>query len=361
LNRIASACAALWLTACLPSIEPILSCEARGNARPLCGFQNPEDLVVLPALHALIVSEYGNMAERGPGQLSRLDLATEERTVLFRAGGAASAEDGWGDPACPGPPEQFSPHGIDLIERKADARLALLVVNHGEREAVEFFEVLDADGPARVEWRGCAIPPEGSWLNEVAALPSGGFFVSHMMPRRGAVGQAFEFAKAGLLGLASGHVIEWSPKAGFSIVPGSETVFPNGVEVSADGNALYINSTLGGSVRGIDLETGRLLGEVEIESPDNLAWTADGHLLVASLTAPTLELQACGALEAGACPGSFEIWSLDPDGFAAEIVYESDGVTMGAGTVGLLVGGELFVGSFAGDRILRVQLEPGRG
>ena len=97
----------------------------------------------------------------------------------------------------------------------------------------------------------------------------------------------------------------------------------------------------------------------EIESPDNLAWTANGRLLVASLTAPTLELQACGALEAGACPGSFEIWALDPDSFAAEVVYASDGVTMGAGTVGLLVGGELFVGSFAGDRILRVQLGEG--
>jgi hypothetical protein len=29
---------------------------------------------------------------------------------------------------------------------------------------------------------------------------------------------------------------------------------------------------------------------------------------------------------------------------------------MGAGTVGLVVGDELFVGSFAGDRVLRVDL-----
>jgi hypothetical protein len=38
-------------------------------------------------------------------------------------------------------------------------------------------------------------------------------------------------------------------------------------------------------------------------------------------------------------------------------VYESEGAPMGAGTVGLQVGRELFIGSFKGDRILRVALE----
>ena len=38
-------------------------------------------------------------------------------------------------------------------------------------------------------------------------------------------------------------------------------------------------------------------------------------------------------------------------------VYESHGAPMGGGTVGLQVGSELFVGSFKGDRILRIQLD----
>ena len=37
-------------------------------------------------------------------------------------------------------------------------------------------------------------------------------------------------------------------------------------------------------------------------------------------------------------------------------VYESSGTPMGGGTVGLQVGDELFIGSFTGDRILRVAL-----
>ena len=61
MRRSAAACAALWLAACLPSVDPIVSCQARGPAKPLCGYQNPEDLVALPGGQALLVSEYGGM------------------------------------------------------------------------------------------------------------------------------------------------------------------------------------------------------------------------------------------------------------------------------------------------------------
>ena len=40
-----------------------------------------------------------------------------------------------------------------------------------------------------------------------------------------------------------------------------------------------------------------------------------------------------------------------------ETLYASDGAPMGAGTVGLRVGDELFIGSYHGDRILRVNLK----
>jgi hypothetical protein len=358
----AAACAAVWLIACAPSVEPIVSCAASGAAHPLCGFQNPEDLVALPGGRALLVSEYGGMLEAKPGRISRLDLATGERTVLFEASaGAAGAAvhpraptPGWGDPACRAP-AGFSPHGIDLV-RRSDGLHALLVVNHADRESVELFEVLEPETGARIEWRGCVIPPPGSWLNEVAGLPDGGLLVSHMLPRREGLLQLYELARAALFGTASGHVIEWSPVSGFSVVPGSECALANGVAVSRDGERVFVNATLGGSLRAIDRRSGRRLHELAVASPDNLAWTADGRLLVASLAGSPLEIQACDAIERGACPTPFEILSVDPDTFASERVYRSDGTTMGAGTVGLQVGSELFVGSFAGDRILRVDL-----
>ena len=354
-------CAAVFLAGCTPSVEPIVSCEVRGAARPVCGFQNPEDLVALPGDRALLVSEYGGMTAAKPGRLSRLDLATEERSVLFEAGDASGGPAaGWGDPECREAPRAFSPHGIDLV-RRDDGRQALLVVNHAGRESVELFEVLEPEGRARVEWRGCVVPPAGSWLNDVAGLPDGGLLVSHMLPRREGVAQLYELARAALVGVASGHVLEWSPRAGFSVVPGSESVFANGVAVSPDGARVFVNATLGGRLRAIDRRSGRRLGEVAVESPDNLSWTADGRLLVASLRGSTLELRACDAIERGACPSPFEILAVDPETFAAEVIYRSDGATMGAGTVGLRVGSELFVGSFAGDRILRVDLSAGAG
>lgn len=355
-TRAAATALVLALVGCTPSIEPILSCEARGPAKPLCGYQNPEDLVVLPGGRALLVSEYGGMDTGSPGRISRLDLASEAHQVLYTGSSSSpSPAPGWGDPACPGPTESFSPHGIDLVQRD-DGRTALLVVNHAARESVELFEVLDAAGAARLAWRGCAVAPAGSWLNDVAGRPDGGFVVSNMMPRRDEIGQAFEFAKAALFGMATGHVYDWSPVEGFRVVPGSEIVFPNGVALSPDGGTLFINSTLGNRVRAVELASGRTLGEAEVASPDNSSWGPDGRLYVASLTAPALELQACNTLEQGACPSRFEIVAIDPESFETEVVYTSDGVTMGAGTVGLPSGDELFVGTFAGDRILRVKL-----
>jgi hypothetical protein len=54
----------------------------------------------------------------------------------------------------------------------------------------------------------------------------------------------------------------------------------------------------------------------------------------------------------------FNIVALDPDSMTiVETLYATDGAPMGAGTVGLRVGDELFIGSFHGDRILRVNLK----
>ena len=93
--------------------------------------------------------------------------------------------------------------------------------------------------------------------------------------------------------------------------------------------------------------------------PDNSSWAPDGRLLVASFTGPLWETLRCNGIERGACPAAFEIVAVDPESLATETIYRGRGAPMGAGTVGLRVGDELFVGSFAGDRILRVDLRAG--
>ena len=151
---------ALAALGCGGGAEPIVSCDPVGPARPICGFQNPEDLELLPDGKHLLVGEFGSMEGGRAGALSLLDLASEARTVLYRGGQGGSVEPGWGDPGCPGaPPAEMSPHGIHL-SRRADGRLQLLVVNHGGREAVEFFEVSDSDSDWSLAWRGCGAATE---------------------------------------------------------------------------------------------------------------------------------------------------------------------------------------------------------
>jgi hypothetical protein len=282
------------------------------------------------------------------------DLASDAITPAFGGASTAGIEPvpGWGDPSCPGSPgEKFSPHGLSLA-RRPDGALQLLVVNHGGRESIELFEVSDSRLAPSLAWRGCAIPGEDAFLNDVAALPDGGFVTTHMFPRGSTL---WPLLKA-TLGLSTGWVLEWHPGAGFQKVPGSDGPMPNGIEASPDGESLFIDLYLGDEVRKISRKSGEMLASVEIASPDNVLWSPDGSLLVASHNAPLNEMLACGEIERGACPFHFSIVQLDPESLKPRALYENVGPPMGAGTAALRIGDELVIGSFKGDRILRVTL-----
>jgi hypothetical protein len=348
---------ALGLASACTRIEPIQDCEPRGSARPVCKFHNPEDLVALPGERRLVVSEFGGIEGTKPGRLVLYDLATDARTVLYEGGeGAALAAgaDRLGDPTCPGPPSKaFSPHGIDLV-RRPDGRLLLLAVNHGGREAIEFFDVA-TDGTVALAWRGCAVPPPESLLNDVAGLPDGGFVTTHMYPR------SWGFLRLGfmyLLGRNTGYVLEWEPGRGFKRLPGTDSGLTNGIAAARDGASIYVNASFGNSVRRIERATGRELARATVQGPDNVSW-GNGRLLVASIRAPISQVMACQGLTGGACPTGFAIVALDPETLAQRELYAGSGAPMGAGTAAVEVGDEIVIGSFAGDRVLRVRLPAG--
>jgi hypothetical protein len=329
---------------------PIESCDPVGGATPLCGYQNPEDLALLPGGRHVLVSEYGT--DRGPGRISLLDLETRSRRVLFEGGGAP-APGPWGAFDCEGPPTAaFSPHGIDL-DRRPDGALQLLVVQHGGRESVEMFEVSESGGSWQLEWRGCAEPPAGHSLNDVVTLPEGGFLVTRILASDAG---AFTLLGAGLFLMETGFVFSWTPDAGFHEVPGTGGVMPNGIELSPDGETIFLNQTLASEVTRIDRATGNVEARAEVAYPDNSTWASDGRLWVASLTGVRSGMSACTDLGAGSCPMAFAIVALDPETMETEILYEGGpGTPSGAGTVGLEVPGALLIGSFAGDRIVWVE------
>ena len=346
------------LFACSPEHEIVMECADAGGIEALCGFRNPEDLALLPDGHTLVVSQFGLMDGSQGGSLALFDSASDASHVAWRGGPAhVSAAPGatpaarWGDPACPGPPDAaFSPHGIDLA-RQADGRLRLLVVNHGGRESIEFYEVEGGADGYRLAWRGCAIPPAGTYMNDVVNLPQGGFLVTHMMPKES---ETLGMIR-GSLGLDTGLVYEWRPgDARWQPVPGTDAPFPNGIELSEDGRFIYLNAYLASEVRRIDRTTGEIVARAAVSNPDNSAWAPDGRLLVASHTGGFADQTACYGLTEGACPMAFEIVALDPETLAAETLVAQAGPPMGAGTVAVDLGDAWLVGSFASDRMIRI-------
>ena len=208
LNMLTLAGSLLALAACSSnSIDT--SCAPAGAVTPICDIQMPEDLAALPNEGGLLIAEYGDMGHI-PGFLSWYQPGPDARHV--RLADTASIDIGagrepWGDPAC-AVPDKLSPHGIHLSQR--DGSLQLLVVNHSSREHVLFYEVdLAPDGvqPPTLAWRGCVEFPEDAVLNDVAALPGGGFAVTHMYQREGELAAQFK----SFLGINKGHVWRWDP------------------------------------------------------------------------------------------------------------------------------------------------------
>ena len=340
------------VAACGEPTPPITTCEASATIEPHCGFQNPEDLALLPDGRTVIASQYGAMDGRKPGNLAVFDVTQPAAHVRFRAEDAAAQADPWGDPACPGPPSAaFGPHGIDLA-RRADGRLQLLVVNHAGREAIEFFEVTPAGVETRFTWRGCAELPDDMYVNDVVHTPEGGLLTTHMMSRSGG---RTGLLKAGLFGSNVGWVLAWSPPDRWTKVEGTDAPFPNGLELSADGRHVYVNVYMAGEVRKVDVETGETVATASVPSPDNSTWSSDGRtLLVASHTAGMRDSMACMELAEGSCPMAFQIVALDGETLESRVVFEHEGAPMGGATVALQVRDDLWLGTFAGDRVARV-------
>jgi sugar lactone lactonase YvrE len=221
---------------------------------------------------------------------------------------------------------------------------------------VEFFEVREDRGSYTLGWRGCVVPPAGSYLNDVAMLPDGGFVVSNMYPREGPhIGPLSVYLVKGMLGFDTGNVLRCQ-REGCTPLAGTAAPFPNGVQVDPAGQTLFLNAYLAGEVRKISLADGRLLGSVKIKAPDNAQWDARGRLLVASHTGNPRDSMSCFGITVGACGAAFAIVALDPATLATETLLAHQGPPMGAATVAQQVGDALYLGSYAGDRLLRVPL-----
>lgn len=330
------------------SLEDQDSCAPQGVLDVVCGFESPEDLVLLPDHSGLLVSEFG-LPDSEAGQISLLDGASRSRRVLYSA---ASSNDLrmrnpiWGDPSC-SEPETFSPHGIDLYKR--GTRWQLLAVNHAGRESVEMFELQKRDGQWQLIWQGCVEADDDSSFNDVAGV-HGGFLVSRMMSRDAGMGVVFDY----FLSRPTGLVLHWSLQHGFQPVGGSEGSMPNGLQISSNENIMYLNMYAGKELRVLERSTGNVVQSIAVKGADNSNWDLQdpGKLLVTTHTMSLFGMLGCISSADGNCPVPLAVYELDTESGTMRSLLALDGDYFGAGTAAVRMGDQLFVGSFAGHRVL---------
>lgn len=336
--RAALAAAALLSAACGGGPPAITECVARGELAPICQFQNPEDLAVIGDW--LLVSQLP--AGDKPGSLVAFRPSDGAKRTLFPLEGAAGASGACAPGVAPRA-DDFSPHGIDL------AGTTLLVVNHGQREAIEEF-ALGADGAGpTLAWQRCTPLPDDASANDVAALNSGGFVATKMLERP----QLLGLVKLAV-GASSGALLRMTPGASaWEVVPNTAGRAPNGVEEAPDGTLYVAEWAAQRIVRVAPDGSGR--AEIPLDfSPDNLSWASDGRLLVVGQRASLFDVPRCASLDHGTCPLPSVVAAIDPSTLAVtELVDDDPATTIGAGSSAVELDGDLWIGAFAGDRLVR--------
>lgn len=321
-------------------------CETVANTQGFCGFAAPEDIDVMPGGKQLLLSPIVGMDGTELQHLSLFTIATQQVMPVRYQQDKASTE--WGDAQCVTPPAaEFSPHGVHISQRES-GQWQLLAVNH-LRESVEFYEIYPGSEPS-LAWRGCVIMPSQANINDLVGLADGGFLVSHMVDR-----DTMPIMEAMSSTKNTGYVWHWDSVKGLAKVAGSEGIVPNGLALSADGQALFISETGAQRIRKIDLVSGKELGVVKLGPVDNLSWAADGRLIATRITGAMPE--DCFT-KPGPCLTPFQVVAIDPQTMALSVLHNQQGKPMGMASVAVVQGDYIYIGSFKGHQLLRVSLKP---
>ncbi len=307
----------------------------------ICGPVGAEDLVRIPDTHWIIGS---GMAEGdSPGKLHLIDTNKKSWEILYPRKRVQSELDAISYPACPGVPdgEKFGAHGI-AIRNDGNRISTILAVNHG-REAIEVFKLNAAGDKPTIRWIGCIPMDETIYVNSAAFLPGGGVVFTKFFDRQNPKGFG-----AIMEGKTTGGVFEWHPDTGIRAIAGTELAGANGIEVSKDGEFLYVAAwgtqelvrftQRNGSIEKNTVKIGFF--------PDNLRWAPDGKILVAGQIRDT---NATGGML------GFRGWivaKLDPQTMEISEVFKDQGESpLQNASVAIDVDGTLWIGSFRADRV----------
>jgi len=325
-------------------------CGATAAMSYLCGPVNAEDLVQVPDTSWILSS---SMA---PGDgIYLIDSRARTWAPIYTGSAGQIRHDAATFGSCADAPllENLITHGLH-IRAGEGGHSTLYVVGHGGREAIEVFDVdASADQPA-LTWLGCIPMPNGTAANSVTSLPDGTLLATVLMHP----GDTFSDVFSGRL---TGAVYRWSPgESSFVLIPGSELPGNNGIEVSADGSEIYVVST---GLQNISVFANtdpiRLLRSTPAldYGPDNIHLTAAGQLITAG---PSSSDHRCGELdvenvdleEYASCPRGSVAATYDPQTLMELQRWSSPAdPRFSNATMALIMNGEVWVGTFSGNRI----------
>lgn len=321
------------------------------RGREIVGVENAEDIVAIPGSEWVITGAMSIEATPRP-RMFFINTRTHEMRPAWPDDCALDLDrERFGEVE---PPGAYSFHGLDVIRR--GSIIEVYQVNHapehvsggGGRESVEVFEIdLMADGP-KLRWRGAV--PGPSWLNgnDLCALPEGGFAVTNFSY------PGPESMQMGASGGICGNVLEWRNRdEGWTIVPGTDLNFPNGIALAPGGDAYFVASwglkklvrvpRRGASVSRAEVPLGGLI--------DNITWTPDGAMLCCLQIEEVTDLFAKVA-SPGTLESAFQAARVDPVTLETKILLAEMVPDFFATTVLQIGEGEIWASSAMGNRIL---------
>ena len=365
--RCPLAVAVVSALACGPSpVEQERPCDqprAAGAIGTLCGFAKPEDVEPIEAAGVVVVTEEGWSAPAGGGAIAGVAIpqgASEPLGPAFRlwppdppeSERRVDAPFAFGDPSCAFPADlaRFSPHGLTSRPHEAGGHL-VAVVRHGEREAIELFELSGSGRTAALRWVGCVLLPDDTAGNDLVFAPSGELLVTNFVPTVTGLRTAMYQAAAGL-GMDTGDVLGWSAGNGWRHLPDSGGAMPNGIVVSDDGAFAYVAETAARKLYRVRLDgSGARETVAELEGhPDNLSWSRSGTILIALLRGSPDGPLWCRAPLPG-CPAPWSLLEFDPQTSETIERLQHDGSALHSVTSAARVGERTLFGSMSDDRI----------
>ncbi|MBM0107821.1 hypothetical protein JM946_24060 [Steroidobacter sp. S1-65] len=349
-----TASALVWMIsltgAALPSnAADVSDCPSDERAAYICNVRNAEDLVAVRDTAWVIAGRVTDPPTQGGFYL--IDARSGAASPMapdFRGATAPIYSE------CPGAPgkDEFAAHGI-AIRYGTGSKHELYAVNHNGRESVEIFD-LDVSGERpELIWKGCVVVPRAVMPNSVAPVSGGGFMVTSFGIRTDP-----ETYQKALAGGISGFVAKWAPGQGWSEVPGTQFSANNGVALSEDGKRLFVTGWGDRKLHVVSLgEMPYTHQAVELGAvhPDNIRATDDGRLLIAGQAAMPADIFACTKLPT--CEVGFKVIAVDPRSLSVEPLLDEPGSrSFGGASAAILVGNEIWVGTFNGSRIARYPL-----